>query len=51
MKQFFMYEILRALEAELGQKAFPVYEWYCNAYNVSLTDIAPSPVVYEVFGY
>lgn len=50
MKQFFMYEILRALEAELGEGAFSIYEWYCKTYHVSAEDVAPAVVVYEVLG-
>ncbi|MBQ0076102.1 MAG: hypothetical protein KBS69_03085 [Bacteroidales bacterium] len=50
MRQFYMYEILRALEAELGEGAFSVYEWYCKTYSVGAEDIAPSIVAFEVLG-
>lgn len=48
--QIYMYQILRALEAELGKHAFPVYEWYCKTYNVGAEDVAPAVVAFEVLG-
>lgn len=46
-----MFDVMKALELELGQKeGLSVFEWYCSTYGVSVDDIAPDTVRREVFG-
>ena len=46
-----MLDVLRQLEMECGKEAFGIFEWYCETYRVSVGDIAPATIRYEVFGF
>lgn len=47
-----MRKIFKALVAELGEnEGRSIFEWYCQTYNVTITDEAPASVRYEVLGY
>lgn len=47
-----MRTIFNALVKELGyEEGKSIFEWYCNTYNVTITDNAPASVRYEVLGY
>jgi hypothetical protein len=51
MREITMYEVLKQLEKELGVKeGMEVFEWYCKTYNVTVGDVAPDTIKYEVFG-
>lgn len=46
-----MRTIFAALTKELGEvEGRSVFEWYCSTYKVTISDIAPDTVVYEVLG-
>lgn len=46
-----MRDILKALTLELGEaEGQRVFEWYCATYRVTVGDVAPDTVVYEVLG-
>ena len=46
-----MRAVFAALVRELGPVDGPaVFEWYCTAYRVTITDKAPGTVAREVFG-
>lgn len=46
-----MRDVFRALTHELGEaEGRSVFEWYCKAYKVTIADIAPDTIAYEVFG-
>lgn len=51
MKSISMRIIFSALVNELGStEGRSVFEWYCQTYNVTITDEAPSRVAFEVLG-
>lgn len=51
MKEISMRAVFAALCKELGPVSGPsVFEWYCETYKVTAADLAPSVVVWEVFG-
>ena len=46
-----MRKVFSALCAEMGyNEGKSIFEWYCNAYRVTIADDAPATVVREVFG-
>jgi hypothetical protein len=46
-----MRTIFAALTREMGPKeSSSIFEWYCQTYNVTITDTAPSVVAWEVLG-
>jgi len=51
MKEVTMRMVLAALVKELGvAEGKSVFEWYCRAYSVDVTSVAPATIAYEVFG-
>lgn len=51
MKTLTMRHVFAALVRELGpDEGRGVFEWYCAAYHVTITDYAPASIVREVFG-
>ena len=46
-----MRTVFSALIREMGEKeGRSIFEWYCQAYDVTITDTAPATVAWEVFG-
>lgn len=46
-----MRRVFNALVKELGyEEGKSTFEWYCQAYKLTITDEAPATILHEVFG-